>query len=147
MGCTEAREEYRQLNKAKRSYASAKKHLAVTRRRLMNPNRDPIETKREHTKAVQRYRETKKTYKEQKAEVRKNAPVSAKLERGMKNVSETMGKIGMAYMADQIFYGGAGTRATKTAIKTVGILTISAVAKARGATDIHWYDKYGRKIV
>ena len=67
--------------------------------------------------------------------------------KGAATTAKVLSKVGSAYIADQIFFGGAGTRACKNAVKAVGIFTISAVAKARGATDIHWYDKQGRKIV
>lgn len=71
----------------------------------------------------------------------------SKTSKGAKAAAEAVGRIGTAYLADQIFWGGRGTRAAKNAVKAAGILTISAIAKARGAEDIHWYDKYGRRIV
>lgn len=69
------------------------------------------------------------------------------VKKGVKAATKAAGEIGMLYMTDQIFYGGAGTRAVKKAVKAIGILSISAIAKARGATNIHWYDKDGRRIV
>lgn len=68
------------------------------------------------------------------------------VKKGAKAVSKTMGKIGMLYMTDQIFYGGAGTKATKAAIKTIGMAAITAYTMARGGHDIKWYDKYGRRV-
>ena len=69
------------------------------------------------------------------------------VKKGVKAASKAAGEIGMLYMTDQIFYGGAGTRAAKKAVQAIGILTVSAIAKARGATDIRWYDKNGRRIL
>lgn len=69
------------------------------------------------------------------------------IKKGAKKTAKALSNIGTAYVIDQMFYNGAGTRAAKSAIQGIGILTISAIAKARGATDIHWYTKDGRKIV
>ncbi len=77
----------------------------------------------------------------------RNEKAKKVVKKGVKAATKAAGEIGMLYMTDQIFYGGAGTRACKQAVKGIGILTISAIAKARGATNIHWYDKHGRRIV
>lgn len=147
-GRRKAREEYRELDYRKRAYRSAKKHYRATVRRSMRSVvTDPSEVKRDRLNAAVDYGKTKRAYKAQKAEIRKNAPVEAKLERGAVMASRALAKVGTMYVADQVFYGGAGTRATKAVLKGVGMLTISAVAKASGATNIHWYDKNGRKIV
>ena len=61
-------------------------------------------------------------------------------------VNTAMTKIGAAYLSDQIFFGGAGTRAAKAAIKTIGMASITAYTMARGGYDIKWYDKYGRRV-
>ena len=70
-----------------------------------------------------------------------------KLQKGAKKATRALATVGTYYVYDQVFWGGAGTRAVKNAVKTVGMLAISAVHKARGGYDIHWYDKQGRKIV
>lgn len=61
-------------------------------------------------------------------------------------VNTAMMKIGMAYLNDQIFFGGMGTKATKAAIKAIGMASITAYTMARGGYDIKWYDRYGRRI-
>lgn len=70
-----------------------------------------------------------------------------KAKRAAKVIAGTLAKIGMAYAYDQTFNNGRGTDACKYALKGIGMFTISAYAKARGGSDIHWYDKQGRKIV
>lgn len=77
----------------------------------------------------------------------RNEKLQKKLRKGAKKVTNAMATVGTYYLADQIFWGGAGTRAVKQAIKVVGMTAITAYHKARGGSDIHWYDKNGRKIV
>ena len=69
------------------------------------------------------------------------------LKKGAKKVTTALATVGTYYVYDQVFFGGAGTRAVKDVIKTVGMTAITAYHKARGGYDIHWYDKNGRKIV
>ena len=69
-----------------------------------------------------------------------------KAKKGAKAVAGTLSKIGSAYVTDQLFFGGAGTRAAKQAVKTVGMATITAVKMAGGAYDIKWYDKAGNRV-
>lgn len=66
--------------------------------------------------------------------------------KGAKAVSNTLAKIGTAYVADQVFFGGMGTAACKEAIRVVGMATITAVKMARGGYDIKWYDKSGNRV-
>lgn len=77
----------------------------------------------------------------------RNEKIRKKVKKGAQKVSKAMATVGTYYLYDQIFWNGAGTRVVKSAIKSVGMLTISAITKARGGYDIHWYDKNGRKIV
>ena len=78
---------------------------------------------------------------------RSSNTVRQKIDHGASKSRKVLKKIGRYYAADQIFFGGAGRKAVKSAIQAIGILSISALARARGATDIHWYDKQGNKIV
>ena len=61
--------------------------------------------------------------------------------------AKALAKVGQAYVTDQLFFGGMGTKVVKQTVQAMGIVTISAWKAAHGATDIHWYDKQGRKIV
>lgn len=151
-GVQKARKESRRLNETKRAYKSAKKHYRATVRRSMSPIViDRSEAQRERRKAAVKYGEAKRAYKKQNAEFRKNAPTRVKVERatknGAKSAAKTLAKIGANYFMDQTFNDGRGTKAAKAAVQTIGILSITAIARARGATDIHWYAKDGRKIV
>lgn len=72
--------------------------------------------------------------------------IQRNLKRGAKKAARVLGKIGSAYVTDQIFFGGAGTRAVKNVVKTVGMATITAVKMAGGAYDVKWYDKQGNRV-
>ena len=72
--------------------------------------------------------------KEQSEKIRKT------VEKGVEKASHVMAKVGSAYVVDQVFFDGAGTEATKAAVKTIGRAAITAVAMARGGYDIKWYD-------
>jgi hypothetical protein len=154
-----AKQEYKKLYKAKSKYEHAVRMTRHARRQSYRSTdvalRSPFKSARrlaeihrqEYRNERKNLKEAKQAYKDQKKHVRKNATVKQKMSHGAKRIPGIMAKVGAVYAADQIFYGGAGTRAVKNGLKAVGILTVSAVAKARGATDIHWYDKDGRKIV
>lgn len=125
-GIRKARQKSRELDDKKAAYTRAMK---------------------DDTKSYQEARSAKRTYKAAKKEWRQNAPTKAKLERGAAQTVKALAKVGSMYATDQIFFGGIGTRVVKEAIKVVGMTTITAYTAARGGYDIHWFDKYGRKIV
>ena len=81
----------------------------------------------------------------------KKAPTKQKVAKaaakGALASTKVLAKVGQAYVTDQLFFGGMGTKAVKKTIQAMGIVTISGWKAAHGATDIHWYDKQGRKIV
>lgn len=60
--------------------------------------------------------------------------------KGAATAAKVLRKIGAAYLTDQLFFGGAGTKAAKTGVKYTGRAVVTAYMKARGATDIRWYD-------
>lgn len=74
---------------------------------------------------------------------KKMAKVAAK---GATAVAGGLAKLGTAYVADQVFYGGMGTAACKEAIRGIGMATITAYTMARGGYDIKWFDKQGRRV-
>lgn len=59
---------------------------------------------------------------------------------GAQKAVSVLGKIGTAYLTDQIFFGGKGTKAAKTGIKYIGRAAVTAYVMARGGYDIRWYD-------
>lgn len=77
-------------------------------------------------------------YEAERKEKKEKAARIAK--KGAKKTAKILGNIGTAYISDQVFNGGAGTRAVKTAVKYAGRAAVSAFVKARGGYDIHWYD-------
>lgn len=157
-GVRKAENKYKELDNKKASYKKAKTAYKQSFDKAYNRSvmaYSPIKKHRvanekrwaDVSKKAKKLDSAKKEYKSVKKEIRKNTTVGQKIGRGMIKAKPTLNKIGTTYITDQLFFGGAGTAAAKTAIQAIGILSISAVMKARGATDIHWYDKQGRKIV
>ena len=157
-GVRKANKEYAKLDKAKADYKKAKKAYSKAYNRASSRNLgtfSPIKKHRENSQkrwenAIDKANElnkAKKAYKDQKKEVRKNTSVGQKIGRGLKKGGPILGKIGNAYVTDQMFNAGRGTKAAKAAIQVIGMTAITAYTAARGGTDIHWYDKQGRKIV
>jgi hypothetical protein len=68
------------------------------------------------------------------------------LTKGAKATAEATAKIGMAYMTDQIFYDGMGTKVAKETVKAMGRAGITAYEMARGGYDIKWYDEHGNRV-
>lgn len=137
-GVRKAREAKRDLNQKERAYKQAKSRYKNSTKIAREQNRKD-------------YKQTKSDYKSAKKEFKENAPARVKAERaaekGAKAAASALANIGFSYYMDQTFNAGRGTKAAKDAIQAIGILSVTAIARARGATDIHWYDKQGRKIV
>lgn len=60
--------------------------------------------------------------------------VTRTVAKGTAKVGSIMATIGMAKLTDDIFYGGAGSRA----LKAVGRKSVEAIMKARGHTVVGW---------
>ena len=125
-GHRKARDEYKKLDTLKGQYKHAKKaydrsfayatgqsqNFSVSRvRRAQNDA-----AWKDATRDAKRVTDTKAAYKAQKKAVRKNAPVSAKLERGARKVGVGLAAVGGMYLTDQIYFGGAGSRVAKAAV-------------------------------
>ena len=76
----------------------------------------------------------------------RNEKTKKLVKKSAKAAAQAASNIGLMYMTDQIFYGGAGTRACKQAIRGIGMAVITAYTMARGGHDIKWYDKHGRRV-
>ena len=125
-GVRRARKEYAKLDKAKGEYKHAKKAydrsfsyaantpggLSLSRAKRAQSDARWADAKRD----AARLDKAKKDYQAQKVEVRKNAPVAAKLERGAKKVGVGLAAVGGMYLADQVCFGGAGSRFAKSAV-------------------------------
>lgn len=98
-------------------------------------------SKAKNRERAEKYLEENKAAKE--ASKKKAAKV---LSKGAKAAAEATGKIGMAYMTDQIFYDGMGTKVAKETVKAMGRATITAYTMARGGYDIKWYDEHGNRV-
>lgn len=122
-----ARKEYAKLDKAKGEYKHAKKaydrsfryaydkaHAAYSPSAVKRAQNDA--RWKDATRDAERVKTTKAAYKKQKSEVRKNAPIASKLERGAKSVGVGLASVGTMYLADQVYFGGAGSRAAKAAV-------------------------------
>lgn len=123
------------------------------RRNLNNANKDYSNKQRKHDRAFYGTRGEKRInkklnqgygiqsarhYEVERREKINNAKRTVK--KGVKTTTKLLSKIGALYITDQVFYGGAGTRAAKTTAKYAGRAVVSAYMKARGGWDIRWYD-------
>ena len=74
----------------------------------------------------------------------KNKPIKQKAKKavikGTAKTAEVISKIGTAYIGDQVFFNGSGTKAVKVATKAAGRAAVNAYVRANGGYDIHWYD-------
>ena len=98
-------------------------------------------SKKQNRERAEKYLDEKKSDRKQTS---KNLKKTAA--KGATAVAGTLAKLGTAYVADQVFYGGMGTAACKEAIRGVGMATVTAYTMARGGYDIKWYDKQGRRV-
>lgn len=121
-GHRKAREEYRELDRAKRHLKATRKNYVRTARARTKSFGRLYETQ-QHLKATEKYTEAKKAYKDQKKSVRENATIGQKLgHAGKRAVEKTLMGVGSFYVTDVMLTGGATTRAIvktgKTAAKS-----------------------------
>lgn len=84
--------------------------------------------------------------KQAKKDVAAKQRVRSAAKKGAQVTTNTLAKLGSAYVSDQLFFGGEGTKIAKEVINTAGRATITAYTMARGGYDIKWYDKNGRRV-
>lgn len=77
---------------------------------------------------------------------KRKVDVGKMVKKGAKAAAGTLAKLGQAYVADQVFFGGMGTDVAKVFIRNVGMAGITAYTMARGGYDIKWYDKQGNRV-
>ena len=70
----------------------------------------------------------------------RNEKIQKKVKKVSQKTARAAVKVGTAYLADQIFWGGAGTKAVKSAVKHTGRAFVSAWVLANGGSNIRWYD-------
>ena len=78
------------------------------------------------------------------AETRKR--VGQSIVKGSNTAVKVLDKAGKAYLTDQLFFGGTGTKVAKEAAIQTGRAAVTAYTMARGGYDIRWYDKQGRRV-
>jgi hypothetical protein len=125
-GVRKARQEYKKLDRLKGEYKHAKKRYDRSFDYAYNNNRPATLSRVKRAENDARWKDSerdkarldaaKKAYKEQKKEVRKNAPVAAKLERGGRAVGRGLAVAGGLVVADHLYFGGAGTKVAKAAV-------------------------------
>ena len=98
-------------------------------------------SKKQNRERAEKYLADKKE--SRKLSSKKAAKIAAK---GAAKTTEVLAKVGTAYVTDQVFNGGIGTRIVKETVKAMGMATITAYTMARGGYDIKWYDKQGRRV-
>lgn len=133
-GVRQAREAGRELDRKKRAYKRAKfaRNVSV----LKGEGGNSIAYKTDN------YNIAKYEYKQAKKEFNDYAPNRVKAQRGARNATAALAKIGAAYVVDKKYLGGVGTAATKiaaeSAIKVIGMTAVTAYTMARGGTNIKW---------
>jgi hypothetical protein len=125
-GVRKARQEYKNLSKLKGEYRHAKKaynrsfDYALNRSQSFSLSRarraENDAAWKDAERDAKRAEDAKKAYKAKKKEVRQNAPVAAKLERGAKAVGVGLAAVGGMALADQVYFGGAGAKVAKAAV-------------------------------
>lgn len=129
-GVRKARDEYKKLDQLKGQYKHAKKAYGRSFSYAYNRSSGAYSLNRakraenmarwqDATRDANRVNKAKQKYKEQKAAVRKNAPVAAKLERGARAVGRSLAVVGGIVAADYVYTGGKGTKAATAAVKNV----------------------------
>ena len=153
-----AQREYAKLDRAKANYRNAELEYHQAINKAYNRSIAAISPVRKHrlnnakrwadaTEKANAMNKAKAAYEDQKKVVRTNTTTGQKMIRGAQKTAKALTMVGTMYVVDQVSYGGAGTKAVKGALTAVGMAGITAYTAARGGTDIHWYDKQGRRII
>lgn len=92
-------------------------------------------------------REAANKYLAEQAKKKKHPGGSAakSIAKGAATVTKLSAEVGKMYITDQIFFDGIGTKIASNIIKKVGMETITFAAKARGDTNVEWYEN-GRRV-
>lgn len=133
-GVRQAQEAGRELDRKRKMYKQAK--LARNISLLKGESGVSVGYKTDN------YNQAKTDYRQAKKEFNANAPARVKVQRGAKNATIALAKVGALYVVDQKVFGGAGTQAAKiaaeSAIKVVGMTAITAYSLARGDSNLKW---------
>ena len=133
-GVRQAQEAGRELDRKRRVYKRAK--LARNISVLRGESGVSVGYKTDN------FNQVKSEYRQAKKEFRQNAPARVKAQRGAKNATKALAKVGALYVVDQRVTGGAGTQAakiaTEAAVKIAGMTAITAYSLARGDTNLKW---------
>lgn len=81
-----------------------------------------------------------KRYKQSNVQNTQKQKAASIAKKGAKKTAKILGNIGTAYITDQVFNDGMGTRIVKSTVKYAGRAAVSAYVASRGGYDIHWYD-------
>ena len=132
-GVRQAQEAGRELDRKRRAYKRAKLSRNISM--LRGESGVSVGYK---TDSVNQARSE---YRQAKKEFRANAPTRVKVQRGAKNATVALAKIGALHVVDKKVFGGAGTEAAKTAAQAsvkIGMTAITAYSLARGDTNLKW---------
>jgi hypothetical protein len=101
-------------------------------------------SKKQNRERAEQYLREREEKRANKSDTRKKA--AKVVAKGAAATATAASKIGMAYVTDQVFYNGVGTKVAKETVKAMGMATITAYTMARGGYDIKWYDKQGNRV-
>ena len=133
-GVRQAQEAGRELDRKRRTYKRAK--LARNISMLRGESGVSVAYRTDN------FNQARSEYRQAKKEFRAYAPTRVKVQRGAKNATVALAKIGAMHVVDKRVFGGAGTQAakiaTEAAVKVVGMTAITAYALARGDSNLKW---------
>lgn len=125
-GVRKARQEYKNLAKSKGEYRHAKKAYSRSFNYAYNKSQTLALSRasraeqdaawKDAERDAKRVKSAKEAYKAKKKEIRQNAPVAAKAERGAKAVGIGLAAVGGMALIDHVYFGGAGAKAAKNAV-------------------------------
>lgn len=137
----EKRDAYRQ---ARREYSRAFDKANTRALSRWSPSKKHREAHAERMKDVQE--KAKKTEAAKKEYIDARDRNAGAVLKGQKKVAKVLNKVGRAYVKDQTYFGGIGTKVAKGVFNTAGRASITAYKMRKGDTDIRWYDKHGRRV-
>lgn len=124
-GVRKSKQKYVELNKKKADYDNAKREYNQSFNKAYGRAigaYSPFKKHRDNNKRrwedvsdkAKRTADARNAYKEAKKEFNNNAATSQKIRRGAATATKIMANIGTLKLTDEIFYGGAGSRAVKS---------------------------------
>lgn len=138
---------YAKAGYAKDSYNSNETTAGKVYDRISGAHRIVADAKYERSSSKKNQARAEKYLVEKEAKKAQNKKKAKKAAvKSVELTAKTLSKVGEAYVTDQLFTGGVGTKLAKGAAIQAGRAAVTAYTMARGGYDIKWYDKHGRRV-